>query len=471
MNKDTQIKCEPLDSSSIKTTILLSKHSPLIYTCESCDIRFSNRNTLDAHRQHYCQKFEARKSQCTDLPNSDRRQLLKRKFSDISDSLSNKRLSLLSHDTYCQECAVLFDKKDNFLQHKLYHCSKPKLNNEQLTLNHPVQTDKFLYLPIPILSAPNNFSNQISKPLDLSKPKKTTDECKRSNSPMDLSLDKSKTKKKEQFYLCEFCSIHFRSLKTLQAHQENYCIGYRKQKKDENNQLIHSTNTIRSQSSTSQLNPSSRSTLFICRLCQYRGNTLRGMRMHFKFHLSNNQPCSDDDIIVKPTVKKCESLPLNSSESLLKCTICSAMFDYEEILLNHIRNVHTNERYLKCLECQSRFCSKWNLNRHMKFTHTNMKYDEQETLMNLINNSLNKCSCPFCQLTFQNNVILKQHIIHSCSVQSSATKEILNDIRKKIQNETFCSLCQISFQYKTSYDAHRLYYCRGSYQNNVKLQA
>jgi hypothetical protein len=122
--------------------------------------------------------------------------------------------------------------------------------------------------------------------------------------------------------------------------------------------------------------PPHRSSPFMCRLCKYRGNTLRGMRMHFKFHLSNNEPCSDNDIIITSTITNSLSIP--SSQLLFKCTICSAMFDHEDTLLNHIKYVHTKESLLECLECQSRFCSKWNLLRHMKLTHTNIKCDEEE---------------------------------------------------------------------------------------------
>ncbi|CAF1002310.1 unnamed protein product [Adineta ricciae] len=455
MNQDIQIKRE---SSNSSTSIQMQP--PLVYSCESCHVRFSNRNTLEAHRQHYCTNEEKRANQSKDLLHSLSRQSMKRKCADISESPSTtKRLSLLSHDTSCQECHVPFDKEDKFPRHKL-SCSKglseSTLTTPTLTLSHPVQIGKLIYVPIPVLSTPIYPSYQESKPLDLSKPKRSTDECK--SSPIDLSLTKPLP---DPIYNCEFCSIHFRSLKTLQAHQKNYCVEYRKQKKDENSHSTPAANLIQSHLLHSKL--------FTCHLCQYRGNTLRGMRMHFKFHLSNNQLCSDDDIMLKSTEKPCETSQTDANQSLLKCTICSAMFDYEEMLLNHIRSVHTNERFLKCLECQSRFCSKWNLTRHMKFVHTNIKCDEEQDSTSSY--TTGECSCPFCHLTFQSTEILKQHIINSCSVKSSTAKEILNDIRKKIQNETFCSLCQISFQYKSSYDAHRLYYCRGSNSSNVKLQA
>lgn len=127
--------------------------------------------------------------------------------------------------------------------------------------------------------------------------------------------------------------------------------------------------------------PPHRSSPFMCRLCKYRGNTLRGMRMHFKFHLSNNEPCSDDDIIVTTNSNQPSSispLAMTTVQILLKCTICSAMFDHEEMLFNHIKCVHTKENLLECIECQSRFCSKWNLLRHMKLRHTNIKCEDDD---------------------------------------------------------------------------------------------
>ena len=174
--------------------------------------------------------------------------------------------------------------------------------------------------------------------------------------------------------------------------------------------------------------------------------------MHFKYHLSNNEPCSDADIIIKSTIKQ----NLSPAEFLLKCTICSAMFDYEQTLLNHIKCVHTNENLLECLECQSRFCSKWNLIRHMKYSHTNIKSDEdeQDKLSDSIN--LKKYSCQFCHIKFANIDTLKQHMINYCSSRPSMDK-----------TDTYCTLCNISFQHKTSYIAHKMYYCR----DNIKLKS
>jgi hypothetical protein len=37
----------------------------LLFTCDDCGIRYSNRSTLDAHREHYCTKREITKSHST----------------------------------------------------------------------------------------------------------------------------------------------------------------------------------------------------------------------------------------------------------------------------------------------------------------------------------------------------------------------------------------------------------------------
>lgn len=37
----------------------------LLFTCDDCGIRYSNRNTLDAHREHYCTKRDLNKTHST----------------------------------------------------------------------------------------------------------------------------------------------------------------------------------------------------------------------------------------------------------------------------------------------------------------------------------------------------------------------------------------------------------------------
>lgn len=175
-----------------------------------------------------------------------------------------------------------------------------------------------------------------------------------------------------------------------------------------------------------------------CKFCLIKFRSLKTLNAHEKTYCNKNQNS------------------YLANKSIFKCTICSAMFNNETRLLDHIEYVHTDEKLLQCLECRSKFCSKWNLIQHMKLLHTNIKYDEQ----NLLN--LKKIfSCPFCPIQFRNIETLKQHIVNYCP--SRLTNNIVKD------KLTFCSTCQISFQHKTSFDAHKMYYCRDRINSNIKI--
>ena len=137
---------------------------------------------------------------------------IKRKSIDITDSSSISKKRLLNENYY----------NSSFCK--------------SISLNHPIQIGNFIYVPIPFI--PSHTLNQDNKPLDLSKPKKTEQSI---NSPLDLSIEKRKQIIHDKLYQCDCCSIHFRSLKTLLAHQENYCNQFRKQNKKDINQ---STDTI-----------------------------------------------------------------------------------------------------------------------------------------------------------------------------------------------------------------------------------
>jgi hypothetical protein len=140
-----------------------------------------------------------------------------------------------------------------------------------MLFDRPIQIGQFIYVPVPVVPSavdeadrspsPSfvDVDHKSNKPLDLSKPKKVNNECEQvrrtSTSPLDLTVDKSthllhllKTSVPKpaahpvavQVYECDYCSIRFSSLKTLHAHQENYCVEYRKQKKSLVNHLPNS---------------------------------------------------------------------------------------------------------------------------------------------------------------------------------------------------------------------------------------
>ena len=196
-------------------------------------------------------------------------------------------------------------------------------------------------------------------------------------------------------------------------------------------------------------------------------------------------------------------MQLAASSSLLQCTICLAMFEQEETLLKHVKNVHIDEDAIECLGCQSRFCSKWNLIRHMKLSHTNIKsdddgherptvelammakrrrtHDETESWSHHSENLIHpwmiqairlnhsrrlsteasmrkRYSCPYCSTGFASIDTLIQHITQYCSSQLTLN-EASNQNRAR-PSDTYCSSCDISFEHRNSFDAHKTYYCR-----------
>ena len=239
------------------------------------------------------------------------------------------------------------------------------------------------------------------------------------------------------------------------------------------------------------LNSIPHSFFFMCRLCNYEGIGLHALRMHVKHHLSNNETCSSDDIVIKSTRENVLTVPKKTTQLLLKCTICLAMFDYKETLLKHIISVHTNNRLFECLQCQSRFNSSWNLIQHMKLMHTNIIYgdddDEQNdqqiessrcaliknkallNSMDRIQQSVRRSknvysihrnfSCPFCSIKFSRINTLKQHMTNYCSSRPTTGHHICQNIKETKRTDTYCSTCQITFRHKTSYDAHKKHYC------------
>lgn len=181
-------------------------------------------------------------------------------------------------------------------------------------------------------------------------------ESARHVTPLDLSKPKASVSK--QIYSCDFCSIRFSSLKVLRAHQENYCLDK-------------------------------------CR------------------SVSLGEERLDSFVWFSRAWRRYRSW--TGSEVLLRCTICSAMFDGEETLFSHMKGVHANVDLIECLACRSRFCSEWNLLRHLRLSHTNIKEEKDRR-------QIKRFACSFCSIRFVSFVTLKQHMAHYCCSRPAIDK-------------------------------------------------
>lgn len=64
-SKDSKtIHCKKTNLNIHEKTFI-SPFIALFFTCDDCGIRYSNRNTLDAHREHYCTKRDLPKNHST----------------------------------------------------------------------------------------------------------------------------------------------------------------------------------------------------------------------------------------------------------------------------------------------------------------------------------------------------------------------------------------------------------------------
>ncbi len=344
MNKNISIKQEPIENENkksyrkifylIKTFYFIDFFFFLasIFICEECGIRFINRNTLNAHRQYYCIKQETTTINSTGV---------KRKSTDNSFLIPLAKR--LSNDRYCDN---LYSKTDNFLQDE--SLSSCKLNNTKtISFNHPIQIGQFIYVPIPIKS-----SEIINKSLDL-----------------------SRQENEDKLYQCKYCSIHFRSLKTLNAHQDNYCIAHK----------------------------DSYLSLFKCTICSAMFNNKDTLLSHIKY--------------------------VHTSEKLIECLECRSKFCSKWNLIRHMKLLHTNmkddeeesndfmnlnrqfinKKQFLCRFCFIKFSNIDTLKEHMT-NYCSLRTTNDD------NNDIKDITfyCSLCQISFQHRLSYEAHKKYYC---------------------------------------------------------
>ncbi|XP_073986653.1 zinc finger protein ush isoform X3 [Rhodnius prolixus] len=208
-------------------------------------------------------------------------------------------------DSKCLECNIVFYKHENYIAHKKHYCSARKHSDVSS------QEDK---TPSPVgSSSPPITSPKDNLPLTSKSPVG-------SNPPGNIVASTSKPPLYQ--FICAACGIKFTSYDNLTAHQTYYCPKRVPQPEQEkprrcpkckiiiNGNEHHCTSasaTIGIGSSTANTAngwkcpccPVTSATAaaaqkhmdthtgvkaFLCTLCRYKGNTLRGMRTHIRMH-------------------------------------------------------------------------------------------------------------------------------------------------------------------------------------------
>jgi zinc finger protein ZFPM1 len=349
----------------------------------------------------------------------------------------------------CSECNIVFYKHENFLIHKQFYCSgrkakqsveEPEASKTGTSSHHKTENSKFAIL-----------------------------ECGKRKTPDSTSPTINVTPPPKEHVLqfsCTPCKIKYSSLSTLEAHQRYYC-PYRPQNaelgipgsgsgtpvdgqtsdEDSNIAMPHVCQKCGNEYPTARLlkvhlcqnsnKPGIWNLLrcsqcnfvthkesqfsdhvrkhssvkgFRCSLCGYRGNTIRGMRMHGKMHVDKGETFTDDHMIVlddeelngkddlanpmfssdiESEIMRLKNEPYkrrrsrykrrvedsqNSSsespktEALFVCGMCNAPFADCNDLGQHMQT-HLESRPHKCSLCDYSTTVTSHLDKHVKLIH------------------------------------------------------------------------------------------------------
>ncbi|XP_013389667.1 zinc finger protein ush isoform X2 [Lingula anatina] len=362
----------------------------------------------------------------------------------------------------CVDCNIVFYKFENYVAHKQFYCSE---RHARVPIGQIV---------MPAIPAKSPNKKRIIQPSSASK----SEDQEGGKSVQSVQSIRNHTSPRTSArllqYLCEPCKIRFSSMDTLDAHKQFYC-PYRetqvnqeattpdpeeqtspKSAQSETNDnpvfcricgkvfaskrqlTVHaclsdpSTLVILQCPYCDYIGPSDNrliehmkahepSKVFKCTLCGYRGNTVRGMRMHGRMHIENGEEFTDENMAEfeePPQIPKqlhhAAQGPIHradiSEEELLRlknepykrrksrkayekvddivaqqnvfpqpmrkqppheCGICGEVFPDTSKLRQHVRS-HEVSTYT-CKSCDFKTNAKCDLVHHVKITHEGQK--------------------------------------------------------------------------------------------------
>ncbi|CAG0893915.1 unnamed protein product [Cyprideis torosa] len=206
----------------------------------------------------------------------------------------------------CTDCDITWNKYENYLIHKRHYCSARLESEDGQKRDSPD-------LP-PILSDPL--------------------------SPRDD-------------YQCPKCRIRFNSLSTLEGHQTFYC-RRRSSPSDPGPRApapqpkkwrcpFCDTEASSMASAHRHLEKHAGQQAFRCAICSYRGNTLRGMKVHIRAHLLREDPSDEDGLlafVLPGDAQLPGDPPPSKSHTVHDCVLCGYRSNYRGNLSRHMKLVH-----------------------------------------------------------------------------------------------------------------------------------
>ena len=333
------------------------------------------------------------------------------------------------HISKCNECNIVFYKMENYLAHKEHYCSA---RNSSSSMDSPPTEDEH----------PETASTSCSSP-----------PC----APLPSLVPPIPPEHNFFQFYCIPCKIKFSSMDTLQAHQNFYCparklaatteageISGSRSESEEQNDLGYQCTQCQGRFPSARLlklhlcpvaavpiplfrcpycdfiaqsdgrliehiKAHAPSKAYRCTLCGYRGNTVRGMRMHGKTHIDSGENFTDDNMLefeepplipkrikavsipdqpidIEGEIMRLKNQPYKRRRSTKmycyaehmrkhRCEDCNEWFMTDAKLQEHLKS-HSDKPSLKCRSCKYVADSEESLLWHTKLLHESLNDSE-----------------------------------------------------------------------------------------------
>ncbi|XP_019867169.2 zinc finger protein ush isoform X2 [Aethina tumida] len=336
----------------------------------------------------------------------------------------------------CKECNIVFCKHENYVVHKKHYCSAR------------IQDD---------------------------------DASKTSGSP-PVSPRSTGTTSPGQYQqlICVACGIKFTSLDNLNAHQAYYCskkgeIDVRKCGKcrgiaEPGHQCMPPAalagwkcpccDVISPTASAAQRHVESHTGVkaYRCKICKYKGNTLRGMRTHIRMHFDKRSPDLQEEKYISYILEDdgTNTMEVNVAPNVPAVSIERPVSPAAEL------------PPIVCPKCPYTSSSKSSILRHIKQVHEPQAVDET-----VINGTEDKNrSMPSLEEEEEDEIIVKKEAMEPeviIAPVEDVKAEPMEPTEKPLERDDlqeankpgqkYCKSCDIYFNYYSTFIAHKKFYC------------
>ena len=255
----------PLNANSKSLPTSPSNHAlptASISKCLDCNIVFYKYENYVIHKKHYCSGRQRKSLEVESMLSTPKKPESEEKVCDSSNRAKSQESSVITtaelarlyqqpeeklylHQYFCEPCKIRFSSMDTLVAHRQYYCP-----SRELVADTPATSD-------------------------------------------DISAPSSPEAPDSVEHTCKFCDNSYPSVRLLKLHfckatsvkacyvRCPYC-DYIAQT---DNRLIE------------HIKAHAPSKAYKCTLCGYRGNTIRGMRMHGKMHIDAGEIFTDDNMM------------------------------------------------------------------------------------------------------------------------------------------------------------------------------